>query len=77
MLNALVTLPFLLALATAALVAWEAIGANRAKIAAALKGRSLLVEPTLATRPVSIRYSARKAPVRAIVKPSAQWRVAA
>lgn len=77
MLNALVTLPFLLALAGAALFVWDAVHNNRAKIIAALKGRSLLAEAAIATAPVSIRHSARQVPVRASVRPSVRWRAAA
>nr|WP_294167342.1 hypothetical protein [uncultured Sphingomonas sp.] len=77
MLNALVTLASLFVLGLAGLAMWQTLVANRAKVVAALQGRSQLAEATLATRPVRVRYATRAAPVRATVKPAAEWRVAA
>lgn len=77
MLNALVTLASFFVLGMAGLTMLDTLVANRAKVMAALKGRSLLVDATLTTRPVTIRYAPRAAPVRAIVKPVGEWRVAA
>ena len=77
MLNALVTLPFVLAFAVAALVLWETIALNQHKIVSALKGRSLLAEAPLATRPVKLRYVSRAGSVRAPVRRAEGLRVAA
>ncbi len=77
MLNALVTLASLLALAVAAGAMWGTLSGNRHKVMAALKGRSLAAEPEISTRPVTVRYAPRPAPLRVAVRPAGQWRVAA
>ncbi|CAA9502331.1 MAG: hypothetical protein AVDCRST_MAG09-808 [uncultured Sphingomonas sp.] len=77
MLNALVTLASLFVLGVAGVVIWETLVANGAKVLAALHGRSPLAEAAIATRPVTVRYAPRPAPMRATVKPAAELRVAA
>ena len=77
MLNALVNLPFLLALAVAGVALWHTLAGNASKVLAALGGNSVLAQAPLATRPVKLRYARRQAPVRVPVKLAAQWRVAA
>ena len=77
MLNALVSLPFLLALAVAGFAVWQTLLESAPKVLAALGGRSLLAESPLATRPVKVRYAPRQVPARAPVRTSAQWRAAA
>src|SRR4028119_1640206 len=59
MLNALVTLASFFVLGMAGLTMLDTLVANRSKVMAALKGRSLLVDATLTTRPVTIRYAPR------------------
>ncbi|WP_205481777.1 hypothetical protein [Sphingomonas arenae] len=76
MLTALVTLPFLLALALSAGVLAQLLREDGDKMLAALKGESLMARPVLTTRPVTVRLSPR--PQRVAVRPSApQWRAAA
>ena len=77
MLNALVTLPFLFALAFAGWAAWQTYAQNSAKVMAALQGRSVLADTALSTRPVTVRYAPRQVPARTLVRTSAQWRAAA
>ena len=77
MLNALVSLPFLLALAIAALTLWHAVSDSAPKILSALKGQSPLAEALIATRPVTVRYAPRQVPARTPIRTSAQWRAAA
>ena len=76
MLNALVTLPFLLALGVAAAALWQTLAESGPKVLAALEGRSLLAEASLATRPVRVRYAPRQ-PARVPVRTAARWRAAA
>lgn len=78
MLAALATLPFLAALWLSAVVLLEIFGENGGKIAAALKGRSLLAEPVVSTRPVVVRMAPRtRAPVRGAMRVEAELRAAA
>ena len=77
MLNALVTLPFFVALAVAASAMWRTYGESAPKVLAALKGHSLLAEGAMATQPVRVRYAPRQIPARTPVRTSAQWRAAA
>lgn len=77
MLNALVTLPFLLVLALAVVALWRTGLENAPKVLAALRGHSPLAEAPLATQPVTVRYAPRQVPSRIPVRTSAQWRVAA
>lgn len=77
MMNALVTLPFLVALSLAALALWHTLAESAPKVLAALKGRSLMSEGPMATRPVTVRYAPRQVPVLAPVRTAAQWRAAA
>jgi hypothetical protein len=76
MLTVLATLPFVLGLTLAAGVIAHLLLESGDKMLAALKGESLLARPVLATRPVTVRVSAR--PQRVQVRRSApQWRAAA
>ena len=77
MLNALVSLPFLIALAVVAVALWNTLAESAPKILAALKGQSLLSEARVWNRPVTVRYAPRQLPARAPVRMSAQWRAAA
>jgi hypothetical protein len=77
MLNALVTLPFLIAAVIAGLAIWHTVAESAAKVLAALKGESHLARSALATRPVTVRYAPRQVPARAPVRTAAQWRAAA
>ena len=77
MLNALVSLPFLLALAVAAVTLWRTVLENAPKVLSALKGQSPLAEALIATRPVTVRYAPRQVPARTPIRTSAQWRAAA
>jgi hypothetical protein len=56
----LTILAFTAVLALGLFTLGETLAVNRGKILAALGGRSLLAEPVLATRPVSIRVSSRR-----------------
>jgi len=77
MLNALVTVPFLLALAVAAFALCQTLQESARKVLAALSGHSLLAEGPLATRPVHVRYTLRELSGRVTVRTSARWRAAA
>jgi hypothetical protein len=77
MLTVIATLPFLAALALAALTILSIVHDSGAKIIAALAGRSQLSEATFATRPVKVRFSARQVPARRSVRVAPQLRAAA
>jgi len=78
MLPALATLPFLVAMWLAALVVLQMVAEERGKIVAALKGRSLLAEPVVSTRPVVVRMAPRqRTPASAPMRAGAQLRAAA
>lgn len=57
----LTVLAFTAVFALALLVLLETVGQNIAKILAALQGRSLMAEPVLVTRPVTVRMAPRRA----------------
>lgn len=76
MMTVLATLPFLAALAVAAIVIVGMLQENGGKMLAALRGESLLATPVLSTRPVVVRMSSR--PQRVTVRPTVRkWRAAA
>ena len=75
MLNALVTLPFLLVLALAGVALWHTLSASAPKVLAALRGQSLFA--AIGTRPVTIRYAPRQMSVQAPVRTAARLRAAA
>ena len=77
MLNALVTLPFLLILALAGVALWHTLSASAPKVLAALRGQSLFAGAAIGTRPVTIRYAPRQMPVQAPVRTAARLRAAA
>ena len=77
MLNALVTLPFLLVIALAAVALWHTLSANAPKVLAALKGQPPFVGAAIATRPMTIRYAPRQMPAQAPVRTAARLRAAA
>lgn len=77
MLTVLATLPFLAALGVAALTLQASVGGNWRKIVAALQGRSLLAQPLLSTRPVSVRFSGRAPSLRPARTAVPRWRAAA
>lgn len=77
MLNALVSLPFVLALLAAGVIVWHMLSVNGAKVAAALKGHSEIADGALATSPVRLRFAPRQVPLRSPVRTSARWRAAA
>jgi hypothetical protein len=73
----LVTLVFLIALWSFAKMMIDMIAADGSKIAAALRGQSLLAHPPQVTRPVSVRYQPRAGSVRRPVHVTPEWRAAA
>ncbi|GAA4040618.1 hypothetical protein GCM10022281_21970 [Sphingomonas rosea] len=62
-------LAFTVALGLALLVMGDTLAANAPKIAAALRGHSLLAEPVMVTRPVSVRMVSRRVSQPVSVQP--------
>ena len=77
LLTLLATLPFLGALAFAALAIAATVRVHGDKVLLALQGKSPLAAPPLATRPVTVRFSPRQAPVRRVLHAEPRWRAAA
>ena len=77
LLTVLATLPFLAALAVAVLAIAATVNGNGDKVRLALQGKSPLAAPPLATRPVTVRFSPRQAPVRRALHAEPRWRAAA
>jgi hypothetical protein len=77
MLTVLATLPFLAALAVAAIAIAVCLHESGAKVLLALRGQSPLAEAALVTRPVTVRFSPRSAPVRRPISAAPRWRAAA
>ncbi|MFC7537629.1 hypothetical protein ACFQPG_09655 [Sphingomonas sp. GCM10030256] len=77
MLIALAALPFLAGLWLAAVVIASAVEEDGAKIVAALRGRSLLAEPAVSTRPVVVQFASRRVAARRPMRVEAQLRAAA
>ncbi len=77
MLTALVTFSSLALLATACATLWRMVADDLPKIAAALRGRSLLSEAALRTRPITVRYLPTQLPSRVPLRSAATLRAAA
>ena len=77
MIAPLVTIAFLTALWLAARILLELADGNLVKIVAALRGQSLLAEPPLSTRPVSIRFRPQASWLGRPASVHAEWRAAA
>lgn len=77
MIEPLVTVAFLTALWLAARILLELADGNLVKIVAALRGQSFLAEPSLSTRPVSVRFRPQVSWSPRPVAVQAEWRAAA
>ncbi|HVF83680.1 MAG TPA: hypothetical protein VM913_05865 [Sphingomicrobium sp.] len=77
MLTVLATLPFLAALVLAGLAIAACLRDHGGKMLLALRGQSPLSQPALSTRPITVRFSPRLAPVARAVTASPRLRVAA
>ncbi len=76
MLAPLATLAFLATVWLLARIALDVDGAG-AKIAAALRGQSMLAQPPQSVSPISVRYQPRAGSVRRPVHVQPEWRAAA
>ena len=77
MLAPIATLAFLAMIWLVAKFAVETIAADGMKIAAALRGHSMLAQPPQSVRPVTVRYQPRAGSVRRPVHVQPEWRAAA
>lgn len=77
MLAPLATLAFLAIVWFVARVALDMVAEDGAKIVAALRGRSIIAQPPLALRPISVRYQPRAGSVRRPAHAQPEWRAAA
>ena len=75
MLAPIATLAFLATIWLVAKFAVETIAGDGSKIAAALRGNSMLAQPSV--RPVTVRYQPRAGSVRRPVHVQPEWRAAA
>ncbi len=76
LLTVLATLPFIAALAVACIALQATVSGKGEQIVAALRGRSPLSEQ-LATRPVTVKFSPRRAPARLPLRAEPRLRAAA
>jgi hypothetical protein len=73
----LVSLLFLTSLWLMVKLALDFIAEDGPRIAAALRGRSLITQPTKVTRPISVRFQPRAGSVRRPIRVTPEWRAAA
>ncbi len=77
MIAPLATLAFLATLWVAAKFMLDLVANDGSKIAAALRGRSMLVQPPQSVRPVTLRFQPRAEAVRRPMRVQPEWRAAA
>ena len=77
MLFPLATIAFLATLWFVVRCAVEALANDGSKIAAALRGQSMLAHPPQSVRPVTLRYRPRSDQARRPVRVQPEWRAAA
>jgi len=77
MLAPLATLAFLATLWLIARLALEMTGGTGAKVLAALRGQSMLAQPSQSLRPISVRFQPRAGSVRRPLHVQPEWRAAA
>lgn len=77
MLAPIATLAFLATIWLVAKFGLETIAVDGSKIAAALRGNSMLAQPPQSVRPVTVRYQPRAGSVRRPLHVQPEWRAAA
>ncbi|MDQ3144375.1 MAG: hypothetical protein M3Q57_05785 [Pseudomonadota bacterium] len=77
MLAPFATLAFLATLWLVGKLMIELIASDGAKIAAALRGQSMIALPPQSVRPVSVRFQPRAGSVRRPMRAQPEWRAAA